>query len=382
MRCGSRRITRAALLVCFTTPIAACGDVAEAPGGSAATDGSAGTGGGAGDPGTGGEPDLPWPQAPFPALPAEAKDVPAARIELGRMLFFDPVLSADRETACTTCHSELWGMGDALPVAVGHGAGLLSGPGREGENTLRRNSLSLFNLAFRETLLWDGGSSSLEEQALLPMLADDELSRDPEEVVAELATIDEYRALFAEAFPDSPRVTVDGLAQALAAYQRTFISNRSVYDAYVDGFVTAMSDAQVEGMFRFAEFGCETCHAPPLFESETFADRGVLEREGVIDGGLEETTGDPDDRRKFRTPTLRNITTTGPYFHNGTASKVEDAVRHELDQTGLPFTEEDLELIVEFIDKTLRDDSNDTERPDTVPSGLQVPLDGVVFPGR
>ena len=138
----------------------------------------------------------------------------------------------------------------------------------------------------------------------------------------------------------------------------------------------------IEGMFRFAEFGCESCHRPPLFESETFADRAVPSQPGVTDYGLEETTGDPSDRGKFRTPTLRNINTTEPYFHNGSVSTVESAVRHELEQTAIAFTEEDVALITTFIDKALRDDSNDAERPDTVPSGLPVPLDGVVFPGR
>ena len=123
---------------------------------------------------TGQTPPTPWVVTGFPPLPDVALNVPDARIELGNFLFYDTLLSADRETACATCHSEFWGMSDALPLAVGNGAGPLAGPGREGPNTLRRNSPALFNLAFRETLFWDGRTESLEEQALMPLLAADE----------------------------------------------------------------------------------------------------------------------------------------------------------------------------------------------------------------
>lgn len=327
-------------------------------------------------------PPLPWSLTEFPELPEIAHDVPEARIKLGNLLFYDPVLSVDRVTACVTCHSEFWGMSDALPRAVGNGAGPLAGPGREGPNTLRRNSPTLFNLAFRESLFWDGRTKTLEDQAILPLTAEDELNRDPEDAVAELATIPEYVALFAEAFPDDPRVTVSNLASALAAFERTFISDRSIYDAYVKGDADVLTDDLVEGMFRFAEMGCNDCHAPPLFESETFASRGVADIEGVDDDGRAEVTGRPEDRGKFRTPSLRNATDTKPYFHNGSVEKLEDAVRNELAQSGMPFTDEDVRLIKLFIDKALRDDSRQAERPNAVPSGLPMPLDGPVFPGR
>ena len=317
----------------------------------------------------------PWPVTAFPALPDVMVDVPEARIELGRLLFFDPILSVDKETACVTCHSERWGMGDGLPRAIGHGAGLLAGPGRRGPNMLRRNSPSLYNLAFRESLAWDGEAKTLEEQALIPLLAEDEMSVDPVLLIAELAGIPEYVALFSEAFPEDPEVTIENLASALAAYQRTFISDRSTYDGYVEGRPELMSDDQVEGMFRFAEMGCDGCHTPPLFESETFANRNVPEVEGIEDHGLEERTGLEEDRDKFRAVTLRNLMSTEPYFHNGSVKKKEDAVRHELGQSGMPFDDEDVRLITVFIDKTLRDERREAIRPTTVPSGLPLPID-------
>ena len=317
----------------------------------------------------------PWPVTAFPEMPDSMIDVPSARIELGHMLFFDPVLSVDRETACVTCHSEQWGMSDALARAVGNGAGLLAGPGRRGPNVLRRNSSHLYNLAFRETLLWDGGAKTLEEQALIPLLAQDEMGLDPAAAVNELARIPEYAALFEEAFPDDPVVSVSNLVAALAAYQRTFISNNSTYDAYAAGRTGLMSDEQIEGMFRFAEMGCDGCHTPPLFESETFANRNVPETEGVVDHGLEEETGLEEDRGKFRAVSLRNLMSTSPYFHNGTMTRMDDAVRHELEQAGMPFDEEDVRLITLFIDKALRDETREAVRPFAVPSGLTIPID-------
>lgn len=317
----------------------------------------------------------PWPITAFPPLPEIMNNVPEARVELGRMLFFDPILSVDRETACVTCHSEQWGMSDGLQRAVGHSAGILAGPGRRGPNTLRRNAPSLYNLAFRSSLLFDGGTKTLEEQALIPLLAEEEMNVDPLLAASELAIIPEYAALFAEAFPDEPSVNVENLAAALAAYQRTFISNRSIYDSYVNDRPNLMTEDEVEGMFRFAELGCDGCHTPPLFESETFANRNVPAVEGIVDNGLEERTGLAEDRGKFRAMTLRNLRSTEPYFHNGAVARMDDAVRHELEQTGLPFTDEDVRLITVFIDKTLRDETREAIRPKAVPSGLTIPID-------
>jgi cytochrome c peroxidase len=317
----------------------------------------------------------PWPVTAFPALPQGAAEVPKARIELGRLLFFDPILSGDHQTACATCHSELWGMGDGIPRGIGQGAGLDAGPGREGPNVLRRNSPSLFNAAFRPSLLWDGRETALEEQALGPLFADDELGADRETLLSELTGIPEYKSRFEDAFPEDPRVTIENLAAALAAYERTFIADRTTYDAYVGGRSNLMNDDEIKGMYRFAEMGCDDCHMPPLFESETFADRNVPEVDGIVDLGLEEVTGREEDRGKFRTVSLRNLLSTEPYFHNGSIATMRAAIRHELEQSGMPFTDDDLQLIELFIDNTLRDETRKAIRPTTVPSGLHLPID-------
>lgn len=308
-------------------------------------------------------------------MPDVMKNVPDARIELGHLLFYDAILSVDQQTSCSTCHSERWGLSDTLPRAVGHGAGPLAGPGRAGPNTLRRNSSTLYNLAFRETLTWDGGAETLEEQVLIPLFDVDEMAADPGRVISDLSAIPEYVDMFAEAFPDNPVVSIDNLSAALAAYQRTFLSLGAPYDKHAAGKSRVMTEDMTEGMFRFAEMGCHDCHTPPLFESETFADRGVQEVDGIVDNGREEITERPEDRAKFRTVTLRNIAFTEPYFHNGTVNALEDAVRHELAQGKQPFTDEDVRLITVFIGKALRDESNDAVRPGSLPSGLPLSLD-------
>jgi cytochrome c peroxidase len=323
--------------------------------------------------------DVPWPVTGFPELPDATDDSPEARAELGQLLFYETLLSGDRETACATCHSEIWGMSDSLERSVGLGAGLLAGPGRQGPNVMRRNAPTLYNLAFRQTLFLDGRTATLEEQVLVPLLESDEMGRDPEEAVAELATIDEYAVRFAEAFPDDPRVTVENLASALAAFQRTMVSNRSLYDAYLKGDLGALDDDVVEGMFRFAEMRCDGCHTPPLFDSERFENRNVPEAEGVVDYGRMEVTGLDQDRGKFRVPTLRNVAFTNPYFHNGSVRSLEDAVEHELGQSGMPYTEEDVRLIALFVDKALRDESREPDRPQSLPSGLPLPRDGTAI---
>ncbi len=320
---------------------------------------------------------LPWPAQAFPELPGPPPSPEV--VDLGLALFYDPILSGDGQTACGTCHSEFWGMSDALERSVGLGAGLIAGPSRTGPHVMRRNSQGLWNLAFRETLFWDGRTDTLEAQAIEPLLAENELGQDPSVVVDLLRANDAYVALFAAAFPDAPEPTLENVVTALAEFQRTFVSNRSLYDGYVGGDDDAMSDDMVEGMFRFAAFGCDDCHTPPLFEREGFADRGLAGVEGLVDEGRYEATGIVDDIGRFRIPTLRNASFTEPYFHNGSVAKLSDAVRHELGQTGLAFDDDDVRLVTTFIDGGLRDESREPQRPETVPSGLIVPIDGTTI---
>jgi cytochrome c peroxidase len=327
-------------------------------------------------------PELPWaaelmPAAPFPAdnPPSEPKRL------LGRALFYDPITSSDRATACVTCHSEIWGLGDQLPRSVGVGGKGPIGPGRVGPHMTRRNSPALWNVAHKERLFWDGRVSSLEEQALLPMENADELARDPAELVAELGTIAAYRDEFRAAFPGEEQpITVENVARALATFVRAYQSDRAPYDQYLRGDLRALDAHDRNGMALFAELDCDGCHVPPRFESELYADRNVPSLEEIPDEGRAEATQVPADRGLFRVPTLRNVRETGPFFHAGSVATLEDAIRHEVaQQVALgrrALSEAELADLNAFVRRALVDTSREQHPPKAVPSGLPIPLDG------
>lgn len=319
---------------------------------------------------------MPWPAA----VTAANNPGTPEKVLLGRLLFYDPVLSADGETACATCHSEIWGMGDGLPLAIGVGGGLLTGPGRVGPSVGRRNAQSLWNVAYRTALFRDGRVATLEEQVMMPLHDELELAKAPEAVVADLRASAGYVDLFEAAFPGAAEpVTVEHFAAALAAFERTLRAVDSRYDAYVRGDVGALSPLAVEGMWRFAEAGCDGCHVPPLFASGGYWARGVGSGD---DGGRGEITGRTEDWGAFRVPSLRNVRDTEPYFHDGSVRELEDAVRHELarDAAGGEVDEADVRAITAFLEKGLTDQSHAPVRPDAVPSGLKVPKDGFRIP--
>lgn len=317
----------------------------------------------------------PWGIDAWPVVDAPSD----ASVELGRLLFYDPILSSDRQTACATCHSEVWGMSDGLPRSIGVGGGLLTGPGRVGPNVLQRNAPSLWNVAFRESLFWDGRETVLEQQVLSPMHSPVELGRDPEEVVTALAALPDYRSRFEAAFGADVGVTTAGLTRALADFMRSLVSDRALYDGWVDGDDGALTPAMQRGMQRFGELGCATCHVPPRFESERYVDRGV----GGDDTGREQVSGDARDRFAFRVPSLRNAQSTDPYFHDGSVAKLEDAILHELRRSpgfDPARVDDDVAVLTAFVGRGLVDTSREPTRPDKVPSGLEVPVDGFRIP--
>ncbi|MGE3674660.1 MAG: cytochrome-c peroxidase [Polyangiaceae bacterium] len=324
-------------------------------------------------------PDLPWEPGSWPAY--QAPDTKQA--DLGKLLFYDPLLGADGTTACATCHSEHWGMSDGLAVSVGlDGVGAV-GPGRVGPNLTRRNSMTLWNVAFRERLFWDGRAETLEAQVASPLTAAEELGSSEAAVVAALGANAEYTSLFAEAFPGEP-LSFTQVEQALAAFQRVLVSDWAPYDRYVKGDLGALSAQSQRGMRAFADHGCATCHVPPRFELELYASRGQANADGVDDAGRFEVTGNEADKGAFRVPTLRNLRDSEPYFHAGTAPTVEDAVRAELavsDGTSLAEVPQDVvDDITHFLVKGLTDRTREQARPARVPSGLEVPLDNFRIP--
>lgn len=330
-------------------------------------------------------PPIPWAFSAFPsAKVTKGNPSTPAKIELGTLLFYDPILSTDRKVACATCHSEVWGMGDGLPFSIGIGGEGPTGPGRKGPTHTRRNAPTLWNVAFKDALFLDGRSPNLEDQAAMPLAEPIELGRPPAEVVGELLGIPAYVTAFAEAFPgEAEPVTVDNMLRAIAALERTLVSDHAPYDRYVKGDAGALDADTVSGMYLFAEAGCHGCHTAPLFESPRYAHRGITGTEP--DDGRYEVTGDEADRGAFRVPTLRNARESEPYFHDGSVKELKDAVAWESKRqaesgAGRELTDPEIELVTRFIDKALTDQTRDPDRPKTVPSGLQVPVDGFRIP--
>lgn len=315
-------------------------------------------------------------QAPFPDLPV----VDARQAALGRLLFYDPVLSAGNEMACASCHHPDYGFADAMPLAQGaHG------------NTLRRNAPSLWNVAFAPSLFWDGRADTLETQMLTPLTHADEMGADVDGLIAELRAIPEYERLFAEAFPadDSP-ITLEHLTGAIAAFQRTLISDQSAFDRFAAGDFNALTPAQRRGfdVFRSAQTRCFECHAWPTFTHNTFHVLGVPDADPANpDLGRAEVVNAPDAARAFRIPGLRNVVLTAPYMHNGAFNTLEEVVDFYADGggagrgmdvvvdekvRGFTLTAGQMADLVTFL-YALTDEPIDlVTLPATVPSGLPV----------
>ncbi|MCC7424594.1 MAG: cytochrome-c peroxidase [Planctomycetaceae bacterium] len=246
-----------------------------------------------------------------PSVPAP-KDNPTSpeKVALGKQLFFDPRLSRNNRMSCATCH---------LPEKA-FGDGLARGKGHDGR-TLGRNTPSLLNVGFYERFDWDGRARSLEEQALGPIRSPDEMNQDLAELVEELNAVPGYIEQFQKVF--GTKVTQDGIAKSLAAFQRTLVTKPSPFDRYLSGDKTALSDEARQGMELFVgSAGCVRCHQGPLLSDSRLYRLGV----SFKDEGLSAVTGKKEDRGKFRTPSLRNIGQTGPYMHDGSKKSLTDVV--------------------------------------------------------
>lgn len=319
------------------------------------------------------------------------------KVALGRMLFFDPVLSERDDLACATCHHPDLGFADGLPLAVGAG-GSGVGPNRSGGTRLTRHTPQLWNVGYARSLFWDGRADSLEDQALTPLTHADEMgSSDAEELVAELEAIPEYRERFGAAFPDEEEpIRLENVVRALAAFQRTLISNDSPFDRYAAGDRDALTPAQIRGLtlFRSAATRCFECHPAPTFATDTFRVIGVPEwddaphdpgRAGVADDGADGA---------FRVPTLRNVALSPPYMHNGMFETLDEVIEFyagaggraygtdDVDPflLGFDLSEQEKDDLIAFL-LALTDEHLRPAIPERVPSGLAA-VPGLENPSR
>jgi cytochrome c peroxidase len=243
------------------------------------------------------------------AAPAD-NSMTAEKVALGKQLFFDPRLSGDNKISCATCHLPEKAFGDGRARAEGAGG-----------KALARNSPTLLNVGFQSSFFWDGRAKSLEEQALAPIQSPDEMNQDLDELEKELTAIPGYEKQFRAVFETS--VTRDGIAKAIAAFERTLVSRNSPLDRYLAGNKTALSSEAKQGMEAFmGDAGCARCHNGPLLSDGKAYRLGVEFR----DRGLGGVTGRAEDLYKFRTPPLRDVARTGPYMHDGSLATLADVV--------------------------------------------------------
>lgn len=253
----------------------------------------------------------------FPVVPYPDDNVPTAeKIKLGRMLFFDPVLSIDSSIACASCHFPEHAFSDIKALSTGV-------DGRPGF----RNAPPLFNLAYQPNFFRDGGIPSLELQVLAPLDNEDEMHMDFQDAVDRLARHPEYPALFKKAF-DRP-VDGFGLVRALASFERSLLSGNSPYDQYLQGDENALTAHAVAGLelFKSERLGCATCHSGVLFTNFEFINNGLKE-DYTSDPGRTRITRDYSDEGKFRVPSLRNVEVTAPYMHDGSLSTLDEVIDH------------------------------------------------------
>jgi cytochrome c peroxidase len=251
--------------------------------------------------------------APRPA-PADTDADSDALAALGARLFFDPLLSADRSVACASCHQPERAFADGLALS----------PGALGRRTAR-NTPSLFNRAWGRAFLWDGRAATLEQQVLLPIENPLEMALSLDEALARLAGAPDWAAEFARVLGTAP--TRDGLARALAAYVRRLALGDSPVDRFRAGDFDALDDAARAGLWFYeSRGGCWRCHGGANFSDEDFHNTGVGARDGEPEPGRTAVSGRPEDRGRFKTPTLRGVAASAPFMHDGSLATLEEVV--------------------------------------------------------
>lgn len=266
------------------------------------------------------------PTMPPLTLPDDAKR--AEKVALGHALFFDTRLSVDGSRACYSCHQNEHGNGGKDPLALG-----------PGDKPLPRHSPVIWNVAyFQESFYWDGRSPSLEAQAKAAWaggnmgVGEDKL----EAKTAEVAAIPGYKAMFEAAFPGQAP-SAELVVAALAEYERTLVCNDTAYDKFAAGDKAALSEAQQRGLDVFLGKGmCAACHAPPFFSSAMNVPKGVYFNIGIgtagkpedqVDVGRMKVTSAAGDWAAFKPPSLRNVSKSAPYFHDGSVATLDEAVK-------------------------------------------------------
>ncbi|WDE08136.1 cytochrome-c peroxidase [Thalassomonas viridans] len=312
------------------------------------------------------------------ALPEHRSGFTPEQIDLGRYLFFDPLLSKDGSLSCASCHRPELGFSDGRDRSIG-----ITGKPTD------RGAPSLWNMTFLTSFFWDARANSLEQQAQGPLYDEKEMANTPAQLLASIRNNAHYPDMFAQAFPDAEGPSLEQLYTALAAFQSSLISLNSRYDQYAHGFHQALTADEVAGLNVFRSFvaRCAECHQPPLFTNDQVAVIGTPEPDGLpFDRGAENTFNSPKLRGGFKVPSLRNITKTAPYMHSGRFGQLRDAVEfynkgrgHAVPENQAlqlhwhiwepKLSDEEIDRLVDFLG-TLTDESLLPQVPQVLPSGL------------
>jgi len=277
---------------------------------------------------------IPADQAELMKLIDTKKNITPKRVELGKKLFFDPGLSKSELISCNTCHNLGIGGVDGIPAARGH---------MWRANPHHLNSPTVYNAVFFKSQFWDGRSPDLEDQAKGPTLASPEMAATPELIEKRINSMPGYVKAFKEAYGDNVKINFDKITEAIGIFERTLVTP-SRFDDFLNGNKEALSDAEKEGLNLFIDKGCATCHSG-------IALGGGMQKFPLVNPYKYANVGDfkGDKNGMVKVPTLRNITETPPYFHNGAIWSLKEAVQ-EMGRTqlGQEISDADAEKIVTF----------------------------------
>ena len=236
------------------------------------------------------------------------------KVALGHQLFFDERLSVDGSRSCYSCHVCEHGLTDGLPKAIG-----------AGNKQLMRSSPTLWNIGYHKEFYWDGRSNSLEAQAMAAWKGGNMgVGEKTGEIAAKINALQGYKTQFQKVFQSD--ATPENMMKAIAAYERTIIGGNTPWDRYRAGDKSALSEGAERGWNIFQSIKCNNCHDGILFTDQQYHNIGIGMDQKEPDPGRGKVTNKPEDTGAFKTPTLRDIAKSAPYFHDGSAKTLEEAV--------------------------------------------------------
>lgn len=305
--------------------------------------------------------------APLPVMMSSLDNpVTDAKVRLGRILYYDPRLSANQKISCNSCHPlDAYGA-ESKSVSTGH-------KNQKG----KRNAPTVYNAAGHFVQFWDGRAPTVEEQAKGPITNPVEMAMPSDAAaVRVIKSMPEYIALFQAAFPkDQDPITYNNMALAIGAFERGLVTP-SRWDAFIEGDQSALTDAEKSGFNTFAATGCQWCHSGPYVGGWAYQKLGIMKPwPDQTDQGRYQVTKEEIDKMIFKVPSLRNIKKTGPYFHDGSVPTLDQAIRNmAVHQRGVTLTDAQVKSIEIWMDSLTGQIPIDYIQPPELPkSTLQTP---------